>query len=145
MWTLAHTYIHLHTTTYVFTDVCAYVCTYVCLHIPRTCFNITVTPPPIRNLLANYTKNYCTIRNLLCIYWQPTNYIIYMPPIGLEPYTLFHFLFCYHSLQNRFLHYFFVWHLGTITYSLLFMFDGIFTLNGCNLTHKETKIWFIGE
>lgn len=72
-----------------------------------------------------------------------------MPPIRLDPIgygiraLFFHFLFfffCYHSLQNRFFALFFsVWH-ETITYSLLFMFDGIFKLNGCNLTHKEIKI-----
>lgn len=68
-----------------------------------------------------------------------------MGPICNGTHALFFILFCFfftHYKIDFFCTIFLYGTLGTITYSLLFMFDGIFTLYDCNVTHKETKIGF---
>lgn len=137
-----HIYSQYIRTSTIHMFLCIFVRTFALMHIqPRTYYMLrlyhTITDPKfVKKLHLNYSHH--------------NNLPSYMPPIGMGPicngtHALFFFLFCFYfySLQNRFFCTIFsVWHLGTITYSLLFMFDGIFTLNDCNLTHKETKIGF---
>lgn len=81
--------------------------------------------------------NYCTTNHY-------NQYQAYLPPIGkgsctLDTLALFlHFFFSFLRTTKSTLHFFslcMATRKEATTYSLLFILDGIFTFNGCNLTH----------
>jgi len=98
----------------------------VCAYVGK--YTNTVT-----RFISRLHLNYCTTNH----YNQA-----YLPPIGKGSWTpshYFHFsFFIFLCTTKSTLHFFsscMASNMDTITYSLLFIFDGIFTFNGCNLTH----------